>query len=612
VASSYNRSRFRRWFPWIILAALGLGPLLVCALIGPVDIGGDLGLKAAPDWSRGLRIGSDFYGGDSGAPLVVDEHDRVHLVWPMRPSAEEYDLRYARLDDQGIVEEEHDFNLYLYEPRRVRLLLDSEGLMHVFLLALPQRGRPSSLFHLTLDGDGWLDGTPSLVSSGSRRCDEYQVTEGKGGTVHFFWTERRGEESMLFHWAWSPGVAAAVTPQLLATRVSGPVARTDQDGSIHLLWEQPGDDENTAELYYTVLRDEVPVGLTGMKLLDLPTGRRFFRVGPVLALDQEHAYLVWTVEYRQDMTAPAISEGWYGSFALDSPSAVAARPFYLPMDEKPTYVPHDSPYNYEYLVPSQGDAEFGSERTTGPSALKGQEEAIVTCGMTVVRGVALEHQIINVIFADGELIGYQLACNTTHWSRLSNLAGDSDSNLHLSWVDGLEPGPSDVYYATTSSLVRGRVDHITGDDLLLAVLNTAFIGAVGVAMIPFIVLWVIPSLVWVFVSSFFLGERGVRSTRGYVALAIALLVYQFAKLYFTPALSDYVPFSVSVPFLPGYLYGPLQVLTPVCIVAVAVLAVVYALLRAETRSIFTASLTFIGVDAFLTMIVYGPGLTLIG
>jgi hypothetical protein len=232
--------------------------------------------------------------------------------------------------------------------------------------------------------------------------------------------------------------------------------------------------------------------------------------------------------------------------------------------------------------------------------------------MTVVRGVALEHQIINVIFADGELIGYQLACNTTHWSRLSNLAGDSDSNLHLSWVDGLEPGPSDVYYATTSSLVRGRVDHITGDDLLLAVLNTAFIGAVGVAMIPFIVLWVIPSLVWVFIASFFLGERGVRSTRGYVALAIALLVYQFAKLYFTPALSDYVPFSVSVPFLPGYLYGPLQVLTPVCIVAVAVLAVVYALLRAETRSIFTASLTFIGVDAFLTMIVYGPGLTLIG
>jgi hypothetical protein len=314
VANSYDRSRFRRWLSWIILAALGVGPLLVCALIGPVNIGGDLGLKAAPDWSRGLHIGSDFYGTDGGVPLVVDEQHRVHLLWPMRPSAEKYDLRYARLDAQGMVEEEHDLNLDLYEPRRVRLLLDSEGLMHVFLLALPQRGRPSSLFHLTLNGDGWLEGMPSLVSSGSRRCDDYQVTEGPGRTIHFFWTERRGPDSMLFHWAWYPGVAGAATPQLLATRVFGPVARTDRDGSIHLLWEQPGDDEDTAELYYAVLRDELPVGLTGMKLLDLPTGRRFFRVGPVLALDQEYAYLVWTVEYRRDMTAPAISEGWYGSF----------------------------------------------------------------------------------------------------------------------------------------------------------------------------------------------------------------------------------------------------------------------------------------------------------
>jgi hypothetical protein len=606
------RSRFRSWLPWIILALLGLGPLFACAVIGPVNLGGDLGLKAAPDWSRGLRIGTGFYGVDGGAPLAVDEEGKVHLVWALRPATGEYDLHYARLDDRGIVEEEHDLNLDLYEPRRVRLLTGSEGFMHVFLLALPERGRPSSLFHLTLDGDGQVEEPPSLISSGSRRCNGYDVTEGPERTFHFFWTEVSGSDSILFHSTWSPSVGAAATPQLLATRVSRPVARSDRDGNIHLLWEQRGDNEEKAELYYAALGGELPTALTGMKLLDLTSGRGQFRVGPVLALDGDYAYLVWTVEYRGDITAPAISEGWYGSFDLGSPTPVSARPFYLPMDERPTYVPHDSPYNYEYLVSSDGEAEFGSERTTGPSVLIGQEEAVVSCGMTVLRGVALEHQIINVIFGDGELIGYQLACNTTHWSRLPSLVSDSSGELHLSWVDGLEPGPSEVYYATTSPFVRGRVDHMTSADLVLVVLNTAFSAAVGAAMLPFVVLWVVPSLIWVFISGFFLGDGGLRSRRGYVALGIALLIYQLGKLYFTPALLGYIPFSASVPFLAPYLYGPLRVVVPVCIVGVGVMAVIYAVVRAETRSLLTASMAFIAPEAFLTVVVYGPGLARMG
>jgi len=67
------RSRLRGCLPWIILALLGLGPLLVCALIGPPEAGSELGQKAAPDWSRGTPVGGEFYGSDSGAPIVVDD-----------------------------------------------------------------------------------------------------------------------------------------------------------------------------------------------------------------------------------------------------------------------------------------------------------------------------------------------------------------------------------------------------------------------------------------------------------------------------------------------------------------------------------------------------------
>lgn len=603
---------FRSWLPWIILALLGLGPLFVCALIGPVNLGSELGLKSAPDWSRGLHIGSDFYGTDSGAALVVDGERRVHLVWPVRLGTREYDLRYARLDEQGVVEEEHDLDLDLYEPRTVYSLLDNEGVIRVFLLASPAEGGASSLFSVALTRDGLVPTPPTLVSSGSRPCYEYDATAGPQGTIYLFWTEGVGAERDLYQSTLSPGLGSAATPRLLARSVAHPVARADGAGTIHLLWEEPGGDEETAQLYYAGLTEEMPESLAGIKLLDLESGIRIRRDPPVVALDRQYAYLAWAVEYRRDLSAPAISQAWYGSFPLDSPSAVSARSFSFPMGERPTYVTHDSPYNYEYMVVSDGRVEVGSDRIMDPYALGDQEEAVVTFSMTVMRGLARENQIINVIFGEGKLIGYQLACNTTHWSRLPNLARDSGGDLHLSWIDGLEPGPSEVYYAATSPLVRRRVDHLTLDDILLALLNVAFGAAAGMVNIPFVVFWVVPPLVWVFISGFFLGESGIRSRRGYVVLGLALLLYQLTKVYFTPALLDYVPFSVSVAFLPPQLYLPLRVAVPICIAAVGAAGVIYALIRAETSSAFTALLAFLLPDAFLTMVIYGPGLAVAG
>lgn len=611
-ASGYLRSIIRGLLPWIILALLGLGPLLACALIGPVEVGSERGLKSAPDWSRALAVGSGFHGTDGGAPLVVDGQHRVHFVWTVRLSAEEYLLRYLRLDDRGLVEEEHDLNIGLYEPRKVRLLLDSEGSMHVLLLGLEARGAPSSLFHLRLADDGHLEEGPTLLSSGRSPCHQYDVATDSTGSIHLFWTEGLGQERDLYHVTLPPDRVEPGAPTVIARGVSGPVARTDSRDRIHLLWEEPGEDEETAELYHAVLSDESPEISPGVKLLDLPTGARFDRHGPVLALDDEHGYVVWTQEYRASRMAASVMESWYGTFELDSGAAGRATSFSLPMDEKPVYVEYDARHNYQYVSPSEGDAEPRSERIAEPSPLDAMDEALVSSSMIVRRGISRESQITSLVFAEGSLVGYQLACNTAHWSRLSNLTSDSDGNLHLSWADGLEPGPSQVYYATTSPLVRDRVDHITADDLLAAALNTTFSAVKGVPTMPFIVLWVIPPLVWTFVASRFLGEGGARSVWGYLALAIAIVIYQAGKLYFNPGLLSYVPFSVSVPFLPAHLYGPLQLLVPVAIVVVGLLGVVYAVFRAETRSLYVASLVFILIDAFLTMIIYGPGIALAG
>ena len=450
-----------------------------------------------------------------------------------------------------------------------------------------------------------------MLSLETNPCFEYDVAVSSSGLTHVFWTEGAGAERDMYYLALAPGPETVSAPRLIGRGVSSPAVAAGPDDALHLFWEQPGDDEDTAELYYTVVAGDVPESLLGLRLLDLPTGRRFFRTGPVVAFDAEYAYLVWTVEYRRDMAAPAISEGWYGSFPLGSPSSISARPFSLPMDEKPTYEPHDSPYGYEYLVPSRGEAEFGSERVTSPSPLASREEAMVTSGMTMFRGASLEHQIVNLIFGDGGVLGYQVACNTTHWSRLSNLVVDRDGDLHLSWVDGLEPGPSAVYYATTARAVRERVDGVTRDDLLFAALNTAFTAVFGASAIPLAILWVVPALIWVFLAGRFLGSQGIVGAKGYVALIFAVLIYEASKLYFSPALLNYVPFSASIPFLPEGLHASLQVVVPFAIAGVAALGAWYALRRSETGSLLAVSSVFMLIDVFLTLIVYGPGLAML-
>ena len=607
---NHNESMVRKWLPWILLAVLGIGPLLLCSLVGPVTLGGDLGLKAAPDWNRASPVGSEFYGRDSGAPMVVDGQHRAHLLWTRRLGPSVYDLYYTRLDDQGFVEEQHALPVGLYEPRRLRVLLDSEASLHVFLVASLEKGELARLFHLVLDSDGSVKTEPAPLSSAQSPCYEYSVTSSSDGVMHLFWTEGLGRARRLFYSALPTGRPSPLSPRLLATGVSAPVAALDEEGRIHLLWEQPGQDEETSELYYQVLTDLVPESLQGTKVLDLPSGKRFSRLGPVLALDHEYAYLVWTVEDRVNPPPGVISQGWYAAFSLDSPSRVDGRSLSLPVDERPTYVAHDSPYRYEFLVPSVAQTELGSPRIVAPFALAGQDEAVVTFGMQVMRGLTMENQIVNAIFGDGTLTGYQLACNTTHWSRLPSLVAGPDGTLHLSWVEGLEPGPSEVYYASTSAALRERVDHLTSADLLLALVNTIFSTTAAIVMVPFVLFWVVPVLIWVAIASLLLGESGVRSARGGLALTIGLVVYLLTKFYSTPELLTYVPFSISVPFLPASLHLLLQIAVPLCIAGVGVLALLYAMLRAGTRSLLTASLAFVISDAFLTALVYSPGFAL--
>jgi hypothetical protein len=220
----------------------------------------------------------------------------------------------------------------------------------------------------------------------------------------------------------------------------------------------------------------------------------------------------------------------------------------------------------------------------------------------------MEAQIVVAIFAGGQLEGYHVACKTTHWSRSPSVVADSVGNLHLCWAEGLAPGPSDVYYASTSALVKARLDRVTSHDLVLGLFNTAFGAAAGLAITPIVALWLVPSVVWVAISGRFIGQEGVQGRRGRLALAIGLVMYVLTKALVTPSLFASVPFSAAMPFLPSYLEMPLRVAIPLCTTGAAAGTVIYILRRMKTVSLLLPSLTFMLLDALLTVVSYGPAL----
>lgn len=579
--------------PWVLCGS--------CALLSPDQLAGDRTAKPWPDWSRGSRIG-ELYGTD-GPSLATDERNHVHLIWTVRLGQKEYDLRYVRLDDEGVVEQEHELGAGLLYPRRPRLLVREDGSVHAFVLARSEPDAPSGLFHLSLNIDGRLGSPPTLLSSPDRPVYFYDLVASSQGPIHILWAEEGDSGSDLFYSTLGLNEHA----RLILHGASHPSVATDVDGNIHLLWSHEGPSRGEIQIYYAALGDAVPEWVSGIKVLDLDRDEFSDISWPVLALDRHHAYVIWIVEPTG--FGQATREAWYTSISVDGSELTSAEMFIVPTEEHPEYVSRQSPYTYDYVAPLLTPSVSGTHMIDTPFPLPAAgEEALVAFSALVRRGAGMEAQIVVGIFTEGDLEGYQLACKTTHWSRSPSLAVDCGGNLHLSWAEGLEPGPSDVYYASTSPLVKERVDHLTSQDLKLGLLNTLFGAAAGLAMIPLVVLWLIASVVWVAISGRFIGQEGVQGRKGRWALAIGLATYLIAKAYLTPSLLTYVPFSAAMPFLPSSLEIPLRVVVPLFITGVAVGAVIYTVRRVKTASLLLSCLAFVVVDALLTVAIYGPGM----
>ncbi len=569
------------------LARYGILFAMLLTLSG-CDVTSDQSDKPSPDWSRGLRLGVSPL--NQPVALQIDGEGHAHLVWYTRLE-EVSKLHYAQLDDQAKVVVERDLDIPLSDPHRPQLLLDRRGNMHLALLA--REGGVKSLFHLLLGYDGEALSEPIRLSLPGKELESYQMCLGQEGRVEVFGSDKEG----IYHISLDEGGDVISAPTLIIPQGINPSAQVDHSGTIHLAWAQETPSQGPM-LHYAAF--QVPEPVSGTRLARLGIVPEAALYGPLLGLDMDNVYIFWSLEQRAGLEV-GTARSYYVSFPPGQPSLLT-----------PTRI-------------NVGNSDF----VTMPSVAGGQRSEVAATFNTYVSsglkayfeqpkmvemgpvGIAFrpEMQLAQAVFAEGEMMGYQLAAKTDSASLRPNLQADPASNLHLTWLDTAGFGRYDVYYASTSPPAKAWLDRTRPKDVLLEAADLALGMLSGVALLPFVVLWIFLPLLLLVLFYVFVGEEELELKRVKVILGIAIALYTGAKLVSLPSSLLYVPFLDQVsPQLSSALVSGV----PLLILALALAAIYVYTRRADRATLFPAFLIFALTDSLLSMAIYAPGIFGVG
>jgi hypothetical protein len=215
-----------------------------------------------------------------------------------------------------------------------------------------------------------------------------------------------------------------------------------------------------------------------------------------------------------------------------------------------------------------------------------------------------EHvQMVLVLFEDGQFKGYQLAGKTESLSREGTLSTDDIGNLHLVWREGTG---TKAYYATTAPGIRSGIDRLGGGDLASMLLGGGLDAITGALFFPLSLIWFFPGFLLLGIYKLRNDNETMSELTSQFLAVVAIILYQLSKALFMPTIISYVPFSAWVD-IPVNMTKALQVLIPLLILTVGVVIAEIVRRRSPSTSALLYFLIVCGVDAFLTLGVYGVG-----
>lgn len=532
-----------------------------------------------------------------GSPaMVVDpEGEGVSLAW-LNSENGLPGIRFMQLDQRAEVVLERQLAPTSGQMRLPRLVSARNNDFQLLWASRSSAKEKWGLWFAPLSSQGDISGSAMQISSAEMNVKDYISVPSAEGYTLVIWSisNTSGLYGVRIDGAGGP----LGNPILINEKGSSPSAKFDSRGDLHLSWVS----EDT--FYYAVLPDGEIQAAEGISVhrLSLSTGDSLS--GPVLGLTGDLVYMIWSVQSQSGLAA-GTARTEFTSFPHSSPQASNPQPVWLlPLEEQPL-----QPYQGNYLLSvltAPADPASGSDFVHQPavSSSRGSELAAAVSVKQQYRQ-DIHIQIALCVFENGRFIGYEMASKTKALSSEPLLAGDASGNLHLVWRQGAMG--RDLYYATTAPAARLELNKLNSGDYINAVLTGGMESFVGILFFPWIGFgWLLPGLmvvgIWKLVRDY---DKLSESRASLLLLILALAVYQLMKVLTLPSILVYVPFTAWIE-VPNALAGVLRAAVPLVIFGLALLTAEYVR-RRKSDSAIKYYFAFAGVDAVLTLAIYGVG-----
>ncbi len=561
--------------------------------------------KPAGDWSRGLLLGESNI--KQSVALQVDAEQDIHMVWLEALSEEAEGLHYAQIDQEGQVSVDKALPLDLTRPRKPQLLVDASETLHLGLLA--RSDGEQTLYHAWIDAVGQITELTPLSREGET-VDSFQMDLSPAGEIRFTWAGEPDDGQPGIYQIVLPGgdinapsllVPDGIDPFLLTDRIS-----TGDDATTHMVWTyRTGFSKR--EVYYATLENGQLTPPGGQHLTTFGFSESATYQPPVIGRDSERIYVVWSVQNLGGGLTPTAADTYYVSFAPGEAEYVDAENVKLPLDHRPDYAAHDSPYQISKLTPLSPDV-YSTDFINAPAVVQSQESELPMAVSLIIESASKQFmQLALTVLSNGEPVGYQIANETPNASVLPTLAADPDANLHLAWLDAAGFRRYKVYYATTAPQAKAWLNRTTVQDVGEEVASLAWGILSAIGFLPLTLMWNAPALVWLVVFYLISHQELLDELGAKIALVVAFVIYIAVKILFLPGL-----LSAGTPFVylvPQEIAPTLTTVIPIMISVLALIGLAIYLRRAkdgQPRGLFQGYLIFALIDSALTAILYAP------
>ena len=549
-------------------------------------------------WSRGVLMGETAMASPM-EPVIFPDGNVYSVIFP-RSDVEDglYQPTLTVLSPDAQNRIQIPLNFQIRQPRKAKLILNGERL-DLFWIDSNQ------LKVVQLTEQGELLSEIELLST-EDRVDHLEVVETEEG--YEIWYSGSKETPGVFALRGELGNLEKSVMDPEGIRIN---LFVDAKKQLHASWARYPVSYGDLEFYYLQPADLDSAASQPMMVYSTGISPAVKVDGPVLGIDDEVGYFIWTTTIISGLEAGDRRTS-YRYFPVGEPENI--RPpmaFRVPLIAN---LPTSEYLNGTFQTGERVNVFSGipsSSAIENIEILGGQHEelAFVYRSRSEFKWRDFRNQANIAFLSDGLITTYQPLSYTSAESYYPSVVNDQDLNLYVTWLEKGETSYR-AYLTTTDPLKKEHLNLVTTDDYLYLSAEGVFGLLAGAVLSPFAAAaWGGFGLFGFIFNMIFsqFNKRVFRTIGEILSIVTGMGVFWFMKLVTLPGLKtwDYVPFSAWIPRIPDTLTQPLIYGVPALIALIALSMAYFNTYGKKSGSPINFYLLYCAVDTLLSCAVYG-------